>query len=85
MRKRRRLLKNADPVEAIKGIYRRFSRAVYIEKDQDKAAKIRQQAEAVLKSNPDLKENVPVRIGRAAFIDWDRFIDFPKTKTMEID
>ena len=72
-----------DPIQELRKIYKRFAAAFFIIDDIKLALQIRHEAEPILKRYPDLKENVPITIGKAAYIDWQRFIDFPTTKNMD--
>ena len=72
-----------DPIQELRKIYKRFAAAFFIDLDIKLALQIRHEADPILKKYPDLKENVPGRIGRNAYIDWRRFIAFPNTKSMD--
>ncbi len=80
---RKRKVDKTDPINELTKIYKRFAHAYFTKKDVDAALKIRREADKILKKHPEYQESVPVHIGRAAFIDWDRFIKFPETKHMD--
>ncbi len=79
---RKRKIDKTDPVKELAEIYKRFAHAFFTEKNVDKALKIRKEADRIFKKHPEYLESVPVHIGRAAYIDWERFIKFPQTKHM---
>ena len=72
-----------DPIQELRKIYKRFAAAFFIDENEKLALQIRHEADPILKRYPDLQKNVPVSIGRSAYIDWQRFIDFPTTKNMD--
>ena len=90
MRTRRRTTNTtADPLTELKEIFKKFSAAYWIEEDVDKALAIRRTADPILKSNPELRslKNLPnarrMLLGKTFYIDYDRFMEFPVTKSME--
>ena len=90
MRKRKRTTNTtADPLTELKEIFKKFSAAYWIDNDIEAALKIRKTAEGILKSNPELRSlknfNPSQRmiLGKTFYIDFDRFIEFPVTKSME--
>ena len=90
MRKRKRTTAtNADPLTELKEIFKKFSKAYWIDEDIEVALKIRKTADGILKSNPELLslKNLAteqrMQIGKTFYIDYERFIEFPETKTME--
>jgi len=89
MKKRLDTLDNSipqvDPVAQLAEIYKAFSKVFFIEYDIKNALKIRLSADPILEEFPEFRNSVPGRIGKNAFIEWDRFIAFPKTKHMKPD
>jgi len=87
MKNRLKKLENSipdvDPVQQLGSIYTRFAKAYYVKKDMDLALDIRRLADLILKEHPELRESVPGRIGKNAYIDWSFFIRFPKSKELE--
>ena len=74
---------DSDPVSELANIYKRFAAAYFIDENIKLALQIRKSADRILKKHPELIKNVPITIGKAAYIDWQRFIDFPTTKNMD--
>ena len=78
-----------DPIEELKSIFKKFSAAYWISNDIEAALKIRKTADAILKRNPELRslQNLPTArrmlLGKTFYIDYDRFMEFPVTKSME--
>ena len=78
MRKRKRTTAtNADPIPALKSIYKRFATAYFVEEDFKKALKIRKEASPIFKQHPQILEKPPISIGRAFYIDFELFKSFP--------
>ena len=90
MRTRRRTTNTtADPLTELKEIFKKFSAAYWIDNDIEAALKIRKTADAILKRNPELRslQNLPTArrmlLGKTFYIDYDRFMEFPETKSMQ--
>ena len=78
-----------DPIAELKEIFKKFSKVYWDDGDVDKALAIRRTADPILRKNPELrslqslKPSQRMGIKKTFYIDYDRFMEFPVTKSME--